>query len=67
MQDLIGKTVTLPKGVVTTVVGPSAHDCIVTCRDDDGTERLVLLRVVVDLPVTHRRAELTRQRGATCP
>lgn len=59
MKDLTNKTVTLPIGIVVTVAGKHrSGKYLCECVSDDGTSYMVLDRVIRELPVTHRRAEL---------
>ena len=55
-EHLIGKTVTLPRGVVVTCEAVDGLICTVVA--DDGTVDWIIRRVIEELPITHRRDEI---------
>ena len=69
----IGKTVTLEKGVIVTDVGPwiNSDGAILSgirrCVRDDGSVEMILDRVIEELPVTHRRAEINPEHHRAWP
>jgi hypothetical protein len=61
-ERLIGKYVTLPRGVLATVVDTvtvngAPDPRILSCRTKDGDTTTVLACVIDALPITHRRED----------